>query len=87
MSDISDPVWFVIARFPEQCESIIYFLGQSSEFRALCSDYAEAVEASHCWRVSDTPEAQTLAKGYESVVVKLEAEIWRRLQSHAEVSG
>lgn len=87
MRNISDSAWLVLACFPDQWESVINLIDHSSEFRTLCSDYADAVEASQCWRVSDTPEGRTLAKGYRSVAAELEVEIWHRLQNHAAVSS
>ena len=81
---MSDPAWLVFARFPKQWESIRKLRAQRPEFRALCSEYAEAVEALRSWGVSDAPVEWARVKEYQSVVARLDAEIERFLQNQQE---
>ena len=81
---ISDPAWLVLARFPEQWESIMTLLAQSDEFRILCGDYRKAVETLRRWRNSSMPVAPARLQEYEGLAAKLEVEIERFLQGYAE---
>lgn len=81
---ISDPAWLVLARFPEQWESIMTLLAQSDEFRALCGDYTKAMETLRRWRNSSMPVAPTRVQEYQGLAAKLEVEIERFLQGYEE---
>ena len=81
---ISDPAWLVLARFPEQWESIMTLLAQSDEFRVLCNDYTRAVEALRRWRHSDMPVTSARVQEYQGLAARLEVEIERFLQGYEE---
>ena len=81
---ISDPAWLVLARFPEQWESIMTLLAQSDEFRVLCNDYTRAVEALRRWRNSDMPVTSARVQEYQGLAARLEVEIERFLQGYEE---
>ena len=66
----------VVQRFPGRWGDIAA-LGQASEdFRALCEDYGEAVEALRRWQASTAdPVASARIEEFARLVAELEAEI------------
>ncbi len=79
---------YVLARFPQQRRLIFCLLGRCNTFRALCNDYAAAIEALRYWRQSEAPQAAERIREYQQVIAELEAEIRHHLevQENAAVS-
>ena len=54
-------------------------MGKDPEFVILCEDYNDCVNALRYWGQSKTPEAETRAKEYRTLIEELEEEITRAL--------
>ena len=70
----------VVQRFPEQWQDITALSRASEDFRALCDDYGEAVEALRRWQAAtDDPNAPARIEEFAQLVAELEDEILAEL--------
>lgn len=67
----------LLRRFPYLERAIGDKLDASEDFRGLCQDYVDAVEALSHWEDSDTPTSETRSRivEYRNLVQNLEAEL------------
>jgi hypothetical protein len=66
----------VIQRFPDRWRAVAALGRASEDFRALCEDYGEAVEALRRWQASTAdPNAPARIEEFGQLVAELEDEI------------
>ena len=71
----------VLKRFPHQGVQIEEEILKNREFRALCEDYSDAVDAFDRWSISCDNVAPERASEYRRLVGDLELEICEHLQT------
>ncbi|HET6520673.1 MAG TPA: hypothetical protein VFG47_12775 [Geminicoccaceae bacterium] len=70
----------VVQRFPDRSRDIAALALASEDFRALCDDYGEAVEALRRWQASPVdPDAPARIAEFGQLVAELEDEILAEL--------
>ena len=70
----------VVQRFPEQWRDIAALSRASEDFRALCDDYGEAMEALRRWQAATAdPNAPARIEEFRQLVAELEDEILAEL--------
>jgi hypothetical protein len=69
----------VLKRFPDHWQSITRLFEQDEDFRVLCIDYADAIEAREKWRGSNDPTAASRVKEYDELMPELESELMQYL--------
>ena len=65
----------VIGCFPEHAASIRDLFHADQNFREMCGDYADALEALQSWQASDGPQKAACIEEYQELVGALENEI------------
>lgn len=73
-------VAFLVKRFPQHELTIRRLYARSADFKAICGDYEETLDALRHWEASrDAADAKVLE--YRSFLAELEAEILQLLES------
>ena len=71
----------ILERFPNKSETIRHLMAENHEFRALCEDYGDYMNARQFWGQSTASEAETRANEYRALVEELEKEIDEALRA------
>ncbi len=71
-----------IAQFPDRGRAIEALAGRDDDFRALCSDFAEAKAALARWQHSPLPVKEARCAEYRGLVRDLAAELEATLDSN-----
>ena len=71
---MNDKMYHIFKRFPEKSKAIDLLIAEDSEFRAMCEDYDDCVEACRYWNLSKNPEAETRVNEYQILIRELENE-------------
>jgi hypothetical protein len=72
---MNDKAHHILERFPDQSESIARLMAEDPEFRTICEDYDDCVNALRYWTQSKEPEAGTRSNEYRTLIQELEEEI------------
>ncbi len=71
--------WHILERLPELRTQLVDLLGTDTEFRSLCQDYNDCVEALRDFRQTHEQSHQRVRE-YEQLLTELEADIRRKFQ-------
>jgi hypothetical protein len=71
---------YVLKRFSDHWQSITRLFDQNEDFRALCTDYADAVLAKEQWLTSSDPAASDRVEEYDDLMIELEYELMQYLR-------
>ena len=72
---MDDKSQHVLRRFSDKCENIRLLMSNDPDFRTMCEDYGDCINALQYWRRSESPKAQDRVQEYQSLVDELEKEI------------
>jgi hypothetical protein len=72
---MNDKAHHILERFPDRSESIALLMDENPEFRTMCEDYDDCVNALRHWVHSKEPEAATRSSEYRTLIQELEEEI------------
>jgi len=72
---MGDKMYYIQKRFPDKREAIALLMVEDPEFRTICEDYDDCVNACRYWDRSKTPEAETRGDEYRTLIKELEMEI------------
>lgn len=76
---MNEQAYLIRERFPDEGDSIAILATMDPEFRAMCEDYDDCIEALRYWDWSQAPEAVSRADEYRNLVQELEKEIIQAL--------
>ena len=68
-------------RFPNESEAIARVMAEDSDFRDICEDFRDCMNALQYWSHSDEPEAETRVNQYRALIDELEKEIVEALRA------
>lgn len=78
------PPHSVIERFPDHWAAITALLRADADFRSLCEDYGQAVEALRRWQASPGHETSVDVREFLNLVAELEQEILSALGTESD---
>jgi hypothetical protein len=81
---MSDVLRNVLNVFPDADELIHRLYAKDDDFKLLCRDYADALEAIQTWRQSVNTEAPKCVLEYQSLGGELQKDIWQYLEKSAK---
>lgn len=81
---MSDVLRNVLNVFPDTDELIHRLYARDDDFKLLCRDYADALEAIQTWRQSVNTEAPKRVLEYQSLVGELQKDIRQYLEKSAK---
>ena len=81
---MSDVLRNVLNVFPDTDELIHRLYARDDDFKLLCRDYADALEAIQTWRQSVNTEAPKRVFEYQSLVGELQKDIRQYLEKSAK---
>ena len=81
---MSDVLRIVLDAFPDADELIHRLYAKDYDFKLLCRDYADALEAIQIWRQSVNTEAPKRVLEYQSLVGELQKDIRQYLEKSAK---
>jgi crotonobetainyl-CoA:carnitine CoA-transferase CaiB-like acyl-CoA transferase len=76
---MNDKAYHIRERFPDKSDNIALLLVMDPEFRAMCEDYDDCINALQYWDRSEVPEAASRVAEYRNLVRELEEEIIQAL--------
>lgn len=77
---MNDMMYHIRKRFPEKSETIDFLMVEDPEFRTMCEDYDDCVNACRYWSHSKEPDAETRINEYRTLIQELENEILEALR-------
>jgi len=81
---MSDVLLIVLDAFPDADKLIGRLYAKDQDFKLLCRDYADALEAIQIWRQSVNTEAPKRVLEYQSLVGELQKDIRQYLEKSAK---
>ena len=72
---MNDKTYHIRERFPDEKHTINLLMAEDLEFRAICEDYGDCINALRYWVQSEAPEAETRVDEYRTLIQELEEEI------------
>ena len=78
---MNDRANHILERFPDRGETIALLMKEDPEFRAMCEDYDDCVNALRYWAQSKEPEAETKVNEYRDLIQELEKEVTEALEA------
>ena len=79
---MNNEMYHIRKRFPEMSETIDILVAEDPEFRAICEDYDDCVNALRYWIGCKEPEAEIRVNEYRTLINELENEIVGALNSN-----
>jgi hypothetical protein len=76
---MNDKAHHILERFPDQRDRIALLMAKDPEFRSICEDYEDCVNALRYWVQSKEPDAETRSIEYRTLILELEEEITQAL--------
>ena len=80
---MSDVLRIVLDALPDADELIHRLYAKDDDFKVLCRDYADALEAIQTWRQSDNTDASKRVTEYQSLIGDLQKDLRQYLVSKA----
>lgn len=80
---MNDKTHLIQNRFPDKSETISLLIQEDPEFREMCEDYDDCVNALHYWKNSKENDAEHRVKEYRTLIHELETEIMEVLDRTA----
>lgn len=77
---MSDALKYVLDALPESSESISRIYSDDDEFRLLCQDYMDTLNAIKTWRQSKKTEAPMRVNEYQSLAGELREDMKRWIE-------
>ena len=72
---MGDKLQKILRRFPNKCEIIRRLIAKNPDFRTICEDYGDCINALQYWRQSSASQAEDRVNEYQTLVDELEKEI------------
>jgi crotonobetainyl-CoA:carnitine CoA-transferase CaiB-like acyl-CoA transferase len=72
---MNDKAYHLRERFPDKSDSIALLVAEDLEFRAMCEDYNDSINALRYWTRSKEAQAETRVNEYRDLIRELEEEI------------
>jgi hypothetical protein len=82
---MSDVLRIVLDALPDADELIHRLYANDDDFKLLCRDYADALEAIQIWRQSVNTEASKRVLEYQSLVGELQKDIRQYLEKSVKI--
>ncbi len=76
---MNDKTYHIQEQFPDKSDTIALLAAEDPEFRALCEDYDDCINALRYWEQSKETEHKTRVDEYRNLVRELEEEIIQAL--------
>ena len=84
---MNDKMYHIRKRFPDKSKTLALLISEDSEFRTMCEDYDDCVQACGYWGLSKEPEAENRVNEYRTIIKALEMEIVAVLNKSAYSIG
>lgn len=78
---MNDKAHHIRKRFPNKNHTIDLIMAGDQDFRAICEDLNDCVNALRYWGRSKAPEAKTRVEEYRTLIEELEEEINQALEA------